>query len=237
LKPGTEALRALPFFTGCAPELLTALNDSADLARCGPDEVLFRPGDRLTELNFLTAGQIGLTHPQRRGDLALVDVILPVRPLCLSAALLGLPAPAGAQTLTSVRLIVLPVPELHALVAQHAVLTAALLDCALRDAFDLTREMCDLKLRSSAQRLADYLIGLVREPELSPARFVLPFEKRLLAAKIGCSQENLSRAFAALRRVGVETQAAVVVLKDLPALRAFAGSVGPAGASSRFAPG
>jgi hypothetical protein len=69
--------------------------------------------------------------------------------------------------------------------------------------------------------LAAYLLGRVNESELSPARFVLPFEKRMLAARIGCSQENLSRAFAALRRIGVETQRGAVLIRDLPALRAF----------------
>jgi CRP/FNR family transcriptional activator FtrB len=67
----------------------------------------------------------------------------------------------------------------------------------------------------------------VSEAEPGPARFVLPFEKRLLAARIGCSQENLSRAFAALRRIGVETQRGVVVIRHLTALRAFAAQSAP----------
>ncbi len=58
-----------------------------------------------------------------------------------------------------------------------------------------------MKLRSSVQRLAAFLLGLVEDPEMNPARFVLPYEKRFLAARIGCTQENLSRAFAALRRL------------------------------------
>jgi CRP-like cAMP-binding protein len=97
------------------------------------------------------------------------------------------------------------------------------LDHALDEAHALTQEIYALKLRTSAQRLAGYLLGLVKDEELSPARFVLPFEKRLLAARIGCSQENLSRAFATLRRIGVETQRGIVVVRDVPALRVFCG--------------
>jgi len=52
---------------------------------------------------------------------------------------------------------------------------------------------------------------------------VLPFEKRFLAARIGCSQVNLSRAFTALRAVGVSTRAGVVVIKEIPVLRDYAG--------------
>ena len=102
------------------------------------------------------------------------------------------------------------------------------LDHALAGMREQTLELCSMKLRSSVQRLAGYLLGLVEDPEMSPARFVLPYEKRFLAARIGCTQENLSRAFAALRSRGVETQQGVVVLRDVPGLRAFAGLSEPA---------
>ena len=49
----------------------------------------------------------------------------------------------------------------------------------------------------------------------------LPFDKRLLAARLGCRQENLSRAFAALRRLGVETHGARVILHDIASLRDY----------------
>ena len=97
------------------------------------------------------------------------------------------------------------------------------LDHALASMREQTLELCQMKLRSSVQRLAGFLLGLVEDPEMNPAQFVLPYEKRFLAARIGCTQENLSRAFAALRRLGVETQRGIVVLRDVPALRAFAG--------------
>jgi CRP/FNR family transcriptional activator FtrB len=97
------------------------------------------------------------------------------------------------------------------------------LDHALAGMREQALELCSMKLRSSVQRLAGFLLGLVEDPETSPARFVLPYEKRFLAAKIGCTQENLSRAFAALRRHGVETRHGVVVLRDVAGLRALAG--------------
>jgi hypothetical protein len=100
------------------------------------------------------------------------------------------------------------------------------LDHALHEARSLTLEAAQLKLRSAAQRLAEYLLGLIDDAEVLPARFVLPYEKRFLAGKIGCSQENLSRAFAALRRIGVETHQGIVIVHDVAALRDFAGSAG-----------
>lgn len=195
----------------------------ADLVRVGPGDALFEEGEPLEELSFLVAGQVAATRVMNAGDVAIADIWSPVRPLCMQAALLRVGAPVGARALTSARLISIPSNELRSIVQREPGLTLRLLEQSLTDAQELTLDICNLKLHSSAQRLAEYLLSLVKEPELTPARFVLPFEKRLLAARIGCSQENLSRAFAALRRQGVETQRGVVVLRDVPGLRAFCG--------------
>jgi CRP-like cAMP-binding protein len=227
MKPGLEALRSLPALGECDADLLGRLNDAADLVRVGPDEELFRDGEVLQELTFLLAGHVGAVHTRTGDKQHLVDVLQPVRPLCLAAALLGLPAPAAVRTFTTTRLIVFPVPELRAMIRDDPALGERLLDYSLRETLTLTHEIYALKLRSAVQRLAEYLLGRVTEGELGPARFILPFEKRMLAARIGCSQENLSRAFATLRRVGVETHRGAVVMRDLPALRAFAVQAAP----------
>jgi CRP-like cAMP-binding protein len=199
------------------------LNELADLARFGPNEELFREGDRLNQVNILLAGFVTETRAHQDGD-ALTDVIAPVSPVGFASALLGVPSPTGAKTITSARLIIIPAAELRDMIQEEPGLAMPFLDHALSSMREQTLELCQMKLHSSAQRLAAFLLGLVGDPDMSPARFVLPYEKRFLAARIGCSQENLSRAFAALRRLGVETKGSLVVIKDLLALRVFAGT-------------
>jgi CRP-like cAMP-binding protein len=227
MKPGIEALAALPLFASFSASQIAALNNLADLARLGPDEVLFREGDQMAELNILLAGFLAETQG-KSGEDALTDVIGPVRPIGFAPAMLGTASPTGARTITSARLIIIPAADLRAMIRAKPALALPFLDHALAGMREQTLELCSMKLRSSVQRLAGYLLGLVEDPEMSPARFVLPYEKRFLAARIGCTQENLSRAFAALRTRGVETQQGVVVLRDVPGLRAFAGLSEPA---------
>jgi CRP/FNR family transcriptional activator FtrB len=222
VKPGTGALAALPLFAAFSASQIAALNKLADLARLGQDEVLFREGDQLAELNILLAGFVAETHG-RNGENAMTDVIGPVRPIGFASALIGTTSPTGARTITSARLIVIPAADLRAMIRARPALAMPFLDHALSGMREQTLELCSMKLRSSVQRLAGFLLGLVEDPGMTPARFVLPYEKRYLAAKIGCTQENLSRAFAALRSHGVETQQSIVVLRDVAGLRAFAG--------------
>jgi CRP-like cAMP-binding protein len=226
VKPGPETLRALPLLADLPPKELAALDQSADLVRFGPEETLFAAGDLLGELNYLLAGQIGATGPHSAHGKTLVDILLPVQPLCLPAVLLGLPAPFGAYTLTAGRLITMPAHRLRAMIRSSAGLARSFLAGALQAAHEQAQDICSLKLQSSPQRLAVHLLGLIKDPNEGPARIVLPFEKRRLAAKIGCKEENLSRAFAALRQIGVVTQRSAVIVRDVPALRAFANACG-----------
>jgi len=83
------------------------------------------------------------------------------------------------------------------------------------------RQVCDLKLRTTAQRLGCYLLALSKDQTATTASMRLPFDKRLLAARLGCRQENLSRAFAALRSLGVETHGSRVILHDVARLRDY----------------
>lgn len=227
MRPGLEIPKNLRLFASFDDELLGRLNDLGDLARVGPGEILLRDGEPPEELNILLSGYVTMSRAQAKGADALTDVVGPVRPLAFATVLLALPAEIGARTVTSCRLIVLPAAALRSMIAAAAHLSLPFLDHALHEARDLAHELIQLKLRSSAQRLAEYLLGLIEDPKLSPARFVLPYEKRFLAAKIGCSQENLSRAFAALRPLGVDTQQGVVVVRDVQALRDFARIAGP----------
>jgi CRP-like cAMP-binding protein len=139
-------------------------------------------------------------------------------------ALLGGASPIGSRTVTSARVIVIEAAELAAMMRKFPPLASSILDHALMELQNQTLENARLKLRTTTQRLADYLLRLAKESDVSPARFVLPFEKRLLAAKLGCSQENLSRIFGALRPVGVTTRDKVVVVRSISALRDYAGA-------------
>ena len=227
MKPGVDALQGLPLLANCTPAMLARLNAVSDLARLGPDEVLFREGDQVNELNILISGYAVTTRSQPNGDGAVVDVVEPITPIGLPAALLGGASPIGGRTVTSARIIVLDAIELRAMIRKFPAVASSFLDHALKELQNQNLENGRLKVLTAAQRLADYLLSLINEPDISPARFVLPFEKRLLAAKLGCSQENLSRIFGTLRSIGVTTRDKVVVVRSVSALREYAGVIAP----------
>jgi CRP/FNR family transcriptional activator FtrB len=81
------------------------------------------------------------------------------------------------------------------------------------------RHQKNLKLRTSVERLANYL---VHEHDANGGDFHLPYEKRLIASWLGMTPENLSRAFGSLRAYGVQAEGAQVHITELAALRRLA---------------
>lgn len=78
-----------------------------------------------------------------------------------------------------------------------------------------------LKVKTGAQRLADYLVCL-SEAQKDALDLELPFEKNILAGKLGMKPESLSRTFAHLKKFGVECRMKQVRIRDVATLRAYA---------------
>jgi CRP/FNR family transcriptional activator FtrB len=127
-----------------------------------------------------------------------------------------------ARAVMRSRVLAIEAAALRHLVEGEPPLANALLRSVSHEVGHMVRQVRDLKLRSATQRLGCYLLTRVTDPDAKTADFRLPFEKGLLAAQIGCRQENLSRSFAALREYGVETHGLRVILHDIPRLRAVA---------------
>ncbi|MFS8115093.1 Crp/Fnr family transcriptional regulator [Rhizobium jaguaris] len=72
--------------------------------------------------------------------------------------------------------------------------------------------------QTASQRLANYLLSRCTLQATSQI-IELPFQKRLLAGKLGLAPEALSRAFATLRCAGVSVHGKTIRIDDVTALR------------------
>ena len=83
LKPDLQALRSLPLLRALPNRPLAALQKTARIVHFGSGEVMFRADEPLDELHYLMSGEIAATRPRLEDKEDMVDVLLPVRPLCL----------------------------------------------------------------------------------------------------------------------------------------------------------
>lgn len=202
---------------------LTRLGAIAVLTEIDDGVTLCREGDPADKLHVLLRGMVTLSAEAAGGRSAVVEVVRPVRHLILATVLAALPYAVTAVTITPATLLVIGAPALQALLREDPALASGLMRAQALDFRAMVREVCDLKLRTAAERLGCYLLELSQEQQgRNSSQLRLPIGKRLLAARIGCRHENLSRAFASLREFGVETHGKRVILHDIQQLRQFA---------------
>ena len=214
--------RTAPVFRDVDEAGLTGLSAISTLLTVPAGTMLCRQGTPAEHLLVILEGQIALENVATSGASAVVEVVQPGGHCMLSAVLSGLPGLMNARTISPARLIGVEAAGLRTLLHRDVSVAAALLRAEAMEFGAMVRQVCDLKLRTTAQRLGCYLLELTEETADNTVSLRLPFDKRLLAARLGCRQENLSRAFAALRRLGVETHGARVTLHDIASLRDYA---------------
>ena len=217
-----DLVGTVPLFDRLDFSLRRRIDDITQGVTFEADELLVQQGAMPEFLYILLDGQVALSSTAADGTTALVEVLHPVDHFVLASVLTRLPYLMTARAVTSSRLLAVEAAGLLKLVEQEAPLANVLLYSVSREFRTMVRQVRDLKLRTAAQRLGCYLLARVKDADAVKADFRLPFDKGLLAARLGCRQENLSRAFAALRAYGVETHGARVILHDIPKLRALA---------------
>ena len=84
----------------------------------------------------------------------------------------------------------------------------------------LVQQIEQPQVQPTAQRVGSFLLRFCPAGS-GAASFALPFDKALIARRLGMQPETFSRALAKLRGVGVETQGGSVSVADLDALRRF----------------
>ena len=216
-----QALRATPLLHDLSGSVLDRLAAISKIVNTPEDIELYRQGDPADQLYIVLDGQLVGFSTAANGTTAVVEVIRPGETLGLATLLARLPRLIGVRAVAPSRLLSIDAEGLLALVEQEPSLVTVLLRAEANEFRALVRQVCDLKLRTTAQRLGCYLLSLSAEQQANTTAMKLPFDKRLLAARLGCRQENLSRAFAALRGFGVETHGARVILHDIAKLRAY----------------
>lgn len=127
----------------------------------------------------------------------------------------------SARVVSYARLVSVPAQQFLAVLDQRFDLARRMLGSMSMRMRGMVGQITRLKLKSTAQRVASFLLGLTDATE-GPAVVRFPYDKRLAAENLGMTAESLSRALQRLLDLGVTSRAGnVVVIGDVAILRDF----------------
>lgn len=213
-------IRALPLFRDMEEERFQTLMRGAYVQNFPPQVDLIREGEPSDFLHVLIDGMVELFATWNNRE-TLLATMRPVTTFILAATIRDAPYLMAARTMTRARIVLIPSEDVRAAFdADHAFARAIVGDLA-QSYRSVVKTAKDLKLRSSLERLANYLLREQRRAG-GAASFELPFDKRRLASLLGMTPENLSRALKNLQAYGVATDGSRVTIGDQDDLERFA---------------
>lgn len=175
-----------------------------------------RPGELPEFLYILLSGAVGLFVEDNRKE-SLVDFLGAGDSFLLPAVILDRPYLMSARLLEDSRLLQLPAPAFRAHLRDNTDLAygvSLLLSTHWRT---LVAQIRDLKLFTAVERLSAFLLALCPR-NAGSMTILLPGDRRLIAGRLGVTPQSLSRAFAALRPLGVTASGRQVFIADLARL-------------------
>ena len=209
-----------PLFLGLGEAELQCLLGEAQIEIYADSLVLFRAGDPAERFFVILDGhiEISVVEGRRRSVVEIAE-----RPAVLGEAALfaGGRHPHSARSVGHAKVLAVPAAPFLAALEQRFDLALRMLGSQSIRLRKLVEQISRLKLKTTAQRLAGFLLGLAGE-SLGSASVRCPYDQRLAAETLGMTAETLSRALLRLAPLGVESRPDnVVFLADLAALTRF----------------
>jgi CRP/FNR family transcriptional activator FtrB len=215
-----QIVRALHLFAKMRESNFRVLMNAALLQTFPPHVVFIREGELPDFLHVLVAGAVEM-YASHAGRETTLQVIVPTTTFILAPVILQEVPLQSARTLVKSRVLIIPGDAVRDIFGRDSAFARAVVaELALRFR-DLVRALKGQKLRTSTERLANWILQTDARNGLT-GHVILPFEKRLLASLLGMTPENLSRSFNALASHGVRTEGRGIVIKDREKLKRLA---------------
>lgn len=214
------ALRHNALLSALSDEDTAILLSEAVETPYGKGEMLFLQGDDATSFFLVLGGWIKVFRMTPGGEEAVVGVFTRGQNFAEAAAFAGTAYPASAEAVTEARVLRIPMRWLHERIAHSPQIGIAMLASLSRHLRQLVLQIEQLKAHTGAQRVAEFLVSLAPAHE-GACEITLPYEKSLLAGKLGIKPESLSRAFQRLKSCGVTINRDVAKIRDVGCLLDF----------------
>lgn len=213
-------IRGLHLFADMADDHFQALMRGAYVQNFPPQIELISEGDPSDFLHVVLSGSVELFASWNSRDTSMATV-RPVATFILAATIRDAPYLMSARTLEKSRIALIPSQDVRAVFDGDNGFARAIVRELAQCYRTVVKNSKDLKLRTSLERLANYLLRHQKYAG-GAAEFELSFEKRRLASLLGMTPENLSRAFKGLQPYGVEVNGNRITITDQAELERFA---------------
>ncbi len=215
-----EIIRSTPLFGAMTPQMAKTLVGHPTPRCYEKGTTLVIQGEPASAFFIILEGWVKIYRTTPDGLEVVVHVFRGGETFAEAAIFLGGHYPASAETVSPARLLRIDGAAFRSRIEEQPSLAMSMLASASYQLKFLVEQIEQMRVNSAPQRIADFMIGLT-DRRAGPATIELPFEKGLLANRLGMKAESLSRALAQLRQYGVTVDREIVKIDDVERLAKF----------------
>lgn len=214
--------KATPLLMNFPDDVCEAVLDRSVVRRIHRGTTIFEHGEHAHSVYIVLDGWVKLFRVTLSGSEAVVGVFTKGRSFGEAVAFRSDVYPVSAEAVTDCELVQVPTSYLLDLVMRCPEVGISILASTFTHLQALVSQIEQLKALSGAQRIAQFLVSLLPDDCTGgPCQVTLPYDKILIAGRIGMKPESLSRAFLRLKDYGVTIKQNHALIEDVPGLIAF----------------
>lgn len=222
MTPDLEILaRQSLLLSGAPPEVVAAVLSEARVRHFDRNATIFLQGERAKAIYIVADGWVKLYRIAPNGAEAVVGVFTRGRSFGEAVAFRHDTYPVAAEAATECTLIRIDADAILRQIRSSPEVAVSILSATFAHLHGLVGQIEALKAQTGAQRVAEFLLELAPCHE-GACEVTLPYDKVLIAGRLGMKPESLSRAFARLKEQGVIIRANTASIVDVAALRDYA---------------
>lgn len=213
--------RSSLLLSGADNELAAKILSAARVRGFDRGATIFLQGERATAIYIVISGWVKLYRIAPNGAEAVVGVFTRGRSFGEAVAFRSDNYPVAAEAATDCELIRIEAEAVLRLIETNPEIAISILTSTFAHLHSLVAQVEQLKAQTGAQRVAEFLLEL-SHCDAGRCEVTLPYDKVLIAGRLGMTPESLSRAFQKLRKLGVKILQNHAEITDIGALRTYA---------------
>lgn len=219
--PEFKVIRETALLGGLTDTALRNIISNSSVQQMSRGQSLFTQGDAADAFFVVLDGWVKLFRLTSSGTEAVIGIFTRGQNFAEAAAFTGGVYPVSGEAVTNSRLLRVSARRLFERIRESPEIGLAMLASTSQHLHLLVRQIEALKAHTGAQRIAEFLLELA-PPGESKCVVDLPYDKALIAARLGMKPESLSRAFNRLAEYGVSIVQRQAIIEDLGRLQDFA---------------
>lgn len=213
-----SVLMRAPLMSELAPTVQARMLELAMPGTFAARSIIFREGAQAEHLYCVLNGYVRLYRLNRDGREADIRICGPGDVFAECMLTMGPRHRYSAQAAESVTVARFDLQRIRLLAERETELARSLMQVTANNLLTIMDCVANDRLHTAPQRVAHYLLSNC-PPEGADISIRLPFQKSLLAGKLGLAPEALSRAFSTLKSAGVTVRGRLIQIQDISALK------------------